>query len=83
MTLSRALRAAQHAADSGVDAALEAAHAELRQAHGIDLDYLVVTDPALGQLPASPPPGTEARILIAAKLGNTRLIDNMSLRVRR
>ena len=83
VTLSRALGAAQRAADSGVDAALEAAHAELRQAHGIDLDYLVVTDPALGQLPASPTPGTEARILIAAKLGNTRLIDNMSLRERR
>ncbi|MGH3353534.1 MAG: pantoate--beta-alanine ligase [Nocardioides sp.] len=80
-TLSRALHAAQLAATSGVEAALEAAHVELRQAYGIDLDYLVITDPALAPLPEAPAPGTEARILVAAKLGNTRLIDNMSLTI--
>ncbi|NYI79917.1 pantoate--beta-alanine ligase [Nocardioides panzhihuensis] len=80
-TLSRALYAAQREAASGVDAALQAAHAELRRAKTVELDYLVVTDPALAVLPADPEPGTEARILIAARLGTTRLIDNMSLTI--
>jgi pantoate--beta-alanine ligase len=80
-TLSRALYAAQREAINGVDAALQAARAELRRAKSVDLDYLAVTDPALGELPTEPEPGTEARILIAARLGTTRLIDNMSLTI--
>ena len=80
-TLSRALYAAQREATHGVDAALHAARAELRRAKGVDLDYLVVTDPALAELPANPEPGTEARILVAARVGTTRLIDNMSLTI--
>jgi len=80
-TLSRALYAAQREAIYGVDAALQAARAELRRAKGVDLDYLVVTDPALAELPTDPEPGTEARILIAARVGTTRLIDNMSLTI--
>ncbi len=39
----------------------------------------MITDPDLGELPAVVPPGTEARILIAARVGTTRLIDNMPL----
>ncbi len=35
--------------------------------------------PDLGDLPAAVPPGTEARILIAARVGTTRLIDNLPL----
>jgi len=81
MTLSRALYAAQREATHGVEAALQAARAELRRAKGVDLDYLVVTDPALAELPANPEPGTEARILVAARVGTTRLIDNMSLTI--
>ena len=46
---------------------------------GIDLDYLVITEPDLGELPAAVPPGSEARILVAARVGTTRLIDNMPL----
>jgi len=80
-TLSRALYAAQREATHGVEAALHAARAELRRAKGVDLDYLVVTDPALAELPANPEPGTEARILVAARVGSTRLIDNMSLTI--
>lgn len=77
--LSRVLRAAQDAAEYGADIALAAARAELRAAQGVDLDYLVVTDPDLGELPSDVPAGTEARVLIAARVGTTRLIDNMPL----
>ena len=80
-TLSRALFAAQHEAAYGVDAALDAARAELRASQGVDLDYLVITDPGLGDLPEDVPAGTQARILIAARVGTTRLIDNMALTI--
>ena len=59
--------------------ALAAARAELRAAQGVDLDYLVITDPDLGELPSDVPPGTEARALIAARVGTTRLIDNLEM----
>ena len=81
--LSRALRAAQVDAARGVVAALGAARAQLRATHGVDLDYLVVTTPDLGELPPDVPAGTEARILVAAKVGSTRLIDNMPLTIGR
>jgi pantoate--beta-alanine ligase len=77
--LNRALVRAQDAAAYGVERALDAARAELRSVKKVDLDYLVVTDPSLGQLPVDVPPGTEARILVAARLGTTRLIDNAPL----
>lgn len=76
--LSRALRAAQENAEYGVEVALDEARTELRE-HLVDLDYLVVTDPDLGALPDDVPPGTPARILVAARVGTTRLIDNMPL----
>jgi pantoate--beta-alanine ligase len=79
VALSRTLYAARAAAPDGYDAALAAARAELREAHGVDLDYLVVTDPGLGELPRVVPPGTAARILVAARVGSTRLIDNLPL----
>ncbi|MEP9362458.1 pantoate--beta-alanine ligase [Nocardioides sp. CN2-186] len=77
--LNRALRAAQENASYGVDVALDEARAELRTEHEVNLDYLVVTDPDLGELPEEVPPGTEARILVAARVGTTRLIDNLPL----
>jgi pantoate--beta-alanine ligase len=81
LALSRALRAAQEHAAEGLPSALAAARAELRAAPGVDLDYLVITDPDLGDLPDVVPPGTDARALIAARVGATRLIDNLPLRV--
>ena len=77
--LNRTLRAAREVAHYGADVALDSARAELRAADGVDLDYLVITDADLGVLPPVVPPGTEARILIAARVGTTRLIDNMPL----
>ncbi len=77
--LSRTLLAARAAGRWGVDVAIDAARAELRSANGVDLDYLVITDPELAALPDEVPPGTEGRILIAARVGGTRLIDNMQI----
>jgi pantoate--beta-alanine ligase len=75
--LSRTLLAAQAAARYGEQAALAAARATLRESPGVDLDYFVITDPDLAALPAEPPAGTAGRALIAARVGTTRLIDNL------
>ena len=79
VALSRALFAARAEAGQGLDAAVAAARAELREANGVDLDYFVITAPDLSQLPEEIPAGTRARALIAARVGNTRLIDNLEL----
>ena len=79
VVLSRALGAARDAADNGPQAALHAARAELGTEPAVALDYLVVTDPELGELPAEVPAGTEGRALVAGRIGSTRLIDNMPL----
>lgn len=79
LALHHTLCAVRDSARFGVEAALDAGLVELGRWSGVDLDYLEVTDPDLGELPAGVPAGTEARALIAARLGSTRLIDNMSL----
>ena len=81
--LSQALRAGAAAAAEAApgsttpptERALAAARAVLRGAHGVDLDYLKVTGPDLGPAPAT----GSARMLIAARVGSTRLIDNTAL----
>jgi pantoate--beta-alanine ligase len=75
VALSRGLFAASEAAERGADAALGAARAELRRTHLVDLDYLEITAPDLGPAPAAGP----ARLLVAARVGSTRLIDNIVL----
>lgn len=79
VALNRTLRAAQHAAPYGIGAALDAGRAELRAARGVDLDYLEITTADLEPLPVPVAPGTEARVLIAARVGATRLIDNLPI----
>lgn len=74
--LSRALFAAQGRAEYGVPAARWAAMAVLKAEPAVEVDYLAITSPDLGE----PGPG-EGRILIAARVGTTRLIDNVPLNI--
>jgi pantoate--beta-alanine ligase len=75
VTLSAALSAGKHAAVGGGDAVLEAAEKVLATEPDIAVDYLALRDPELGPAPEH----GQARLLIAARLGKTRLIDNMAL----
>ncbi|ORV19222.1 pantoate--beta-alanine ligase [Mycobacterium celatum] len=76
-TLSAALLAGMHAAPAGAEAALAAARAVLSAVPSIDVDYLQLRDPALGPTPAHGP----ARLLVAARLGPTRLLDNIAIEI--
>lgn len=72
--LVRALEAGRAAAGGGPGAALAAARAVLDAAEGVDLDYLVLVDPATF---TDLEPGAATGLLaVAARVGTTRLIDN-------
>lgn len=73
--LSRALFAGRDAAGGGAAAVLAAACGVLADAAGIEVDYLELRDADLGPAPSD---GT-ARLLVAARLGSTRLIDNVAV----
>jgi pantoate--beta-alanine ligase len=73
--LPRALRAGAAVAPYGLGAVRTAALAELSAADGVELDYLEVRDSALRTVAQ---PG-EARLLLAARVGTTRLIDNAAI----
>jgi pantoate--beta-alanine ligase len=72
LALSGALFAARDVAADGAGPALAAARAVLEE---VDVDYLALRAPDLGPAPVA----GEARLLVAARVGGTRLIDNVAL----
>ena len=73
--LFRGLQAGADVGAAGPESVLAAAHAVLDDAHGVELDYLALTSCDLGE----PPSDGEARLLVAARVGTTRLIDNTAM----
>ena len=76
--LSAGLQAAASVAAQGTQAALQAAHALIDAQPLVKLDYLVVVDPQTF-LPVGREHHGPARMLVAALVGHTRLIDNVAL----
>ncbi|KAA2262315.1 pantoate--beta-alanine ligase [Solihabitans fulvus] len=72
LALSAALAAGAHVSAGGADAVLGAARAVLAASPEVELDYLELRATDLGPAPAE----GDARLLIAARVGATRLIDN-------
>jgi pantoate--beta-alanine ligase len=76
-TLSAALVAGAHAAAGGAEAILSTARDVLVQSPQIEVDYLEVRGADLGPAPER----GDGRLLVAARLGSTRLIDNVGVAV--
>lgn len=81
LALSRALFAGRDAGAKGPQAVREAAAAVLDGAEGLSLDYLALIDPD-GFTEAPDDFQGEAVLAVAAKVGATRLIDNVRMIVR-
>jgi len=80
LAIPRALEAAQLAARRGVSGMLSAAEHELSATPQVNTSYLVAVDPtSFDSLPADY--SGPARVLIAARVGRTRLIDNVLVEV--
>ncbi|WP_439662784.1 pantoate--beta-alanine ligase [Lentzea sp. HUAS TT2] len=75
VTLSAALTAGAHVSSKGADAVLKAAHDVLAQTPEVEVDYLELRGTDLGAAPEN----GDARLLVAARVGSTRLIDNIGV----
>jgi len=73
--LSQALEAAESSADRGIDGVIAAAQSVLMGEPQVTLDYFAVVNPATF-LPVDDDYRGPADVLIAATVGETRLIDN-------
>ncbi len=74
LALSRGLFAGRDASGNGARAVLDAARTELAD---LDVDYLELRGVDLGPVPEH----GEARLLVAARIGSTRLIDNVGVQL--
>lgn len=84
--LSKSLFAGREAAQNGMSAedVKDAARKYLAQFPDIDVEYVELRDARLGKLEDNNDTGVvECRLLLAARIGTTRLIDNMGVMLQR
>ncbi len=76
------LSAAESSADAGVDAMIAAAQSTAMGERRVDVDYFVIVSPETF-LPVDDGFRGRALVIVAARVGSTRLIDNLAVTVSR